>query len=70
MVQAEITWWAIVAVLLLAFIFRAFERYYTECRPAAGDKPRRSLFEEGEEGQMLYVPGDLSDEDAELFDNL
>lgn len=70
MVQAEITWWAIVAVLLLAFIFRAFERYYTECRPAAGDNPRRSLFEEGEEGQMLYVPGDLSDEDAELFDNL
>lgn len=36
--RAEIAWWIITALLLLALAYRAFEWYYTECRKHKGQK--------------------------------
>ena len=56
-----IVWCTIAGVLLFAFVFRAIEWYYTECRHNSS-KPRR-LFEFGKEREMFYIPGDNNYDD-------
>lgn len=58
-----IVWCVIVGVLLFAFVFRALEWYYTECRQS-GRRTRR-LLEVGRESDMFYIPGDAIDEDED-----
>ncbi len=66
MSNSMITWCIIAGVLLCAFIFRAVERYYTEChRRGHKSKP---LFEIGMEEEILFIPGDVDDE--EYFEDL
>lgn len=56
-----IVWCIIVGVLLCAFIFRAIERYFTECRNR--DHKPRHLLEIGKEKEIFYIPGDVDEED-------
>lgn len=63
MTEPMIVWCAIAGVLLLAFLFRAVERYYAECRHT-GRKPRH-VIEIGKEREMFYIPGDTDDDDIE-----
>lgn len=65
MSQPMIVWCVIAGVLLFAFVFRAVEQYYTECRHS-GRKPRR-MIEIGKESEMFYIPGDIKDDDLEDF---
>lgn len=57
--QPMIVWCVIAGVLLCAFVFRAIERYYVECRHNNYEPVR--LFELGKEREMFYVPGDSKD---------
>lgn len=61
--QSMIVWCGIAGVLLFAFIFRAAEKYYTECRNNEHDS--KHFFEMGSEREMFYLPGDIEDDDFE-----
>lgn len=63
MSQPMIVWCIIAGVLLFAFVFRAIEKYYTECR--RDHHERIHLVELGEEKEMFYIPGDIEDDDFE-----
>jgi len=53
----------IAGVLLCAFVFRAIEQYYAECR-RNGRKPMH-LLEIGKEREIFYIPGDVEDDEFE-----
>lgn len=61
--QSMIVWCAIAGVLLCAFVFRAIEQYYAECR-RNGRKPMH-LLEIGKEREIFYIPGDVEDDEFE-----
>lgn len=61
-----IVWCAIAGALLCAFLFRAVERYNSECRHR-GHNPRH-IFELGKDKDIFYVPGDIDEDDD--FDDL
>ena len=63
MTEPMIVWCTIAGVLLLAFLFRAVERYYTECRHT--DRRPRHVIEIGKERDMFYTPGDTDADDIE-----
>ncbi|CCX47536.1 unknown [Bacteroides sp. CAG:927] len=62
MSQPMIVWCTIAGLLLLAFLFRAIERYFTECHPNNSNKPRH-LFEVGKDKDIFFVPGDIDEDD-------
>lgn len=61
MSQPMIIWCTIVGVLLVAFIFRAVERYYTEGHHNGG-KPKH-LIEIGKDKDIFFIPGDINEDD-------
>lgn len=61
--QPIIVWCVIAGVLLFAFVFRAIERYYTECRH--NNSKNIHLFEIAKEKEIFYVPGDVEDDEFE-----
>lgn len=61
--QPMIVWCVIAGVLLFAFVFRAIEKYYVECRHNHHETIH--LVELGEEKEMFYIPGDIEDDDFE-----
>ena len=56
-----IVWCVIAGVLLCAFLFRAVERFYTECHNR--DHKLRHLFEIGKERDIFFIPGDIDEDD-------
>ena len=56
-----IVWCAIAGVLLCAFLIRAVERYYNECRHR--DRKPRHVFEIGKDKDIFYLPGDVDEDD-------
>lgn len=61
MSQQMIIWCIIVGVLLFAFALRAFERLYLKCHNDR--KKAHHIFELGNEREMFYCPGDVTDDD-------
>lgn len=57
--HSMIVWCVIAGVLFAAFLFRAVERYLTECR--RDERPR--LFDIGREKDIFYAPGDADEDD-------
>lgn len=70
--HAVIIWWAIIGILVFGFMLRAAEHYYGHHHnPTPRSRRRhRHIMQTGSEGDILYVPGDLNENDAEEFDNL
>lgn len=56
-----IVWCVIAGVLLCAFLFRAIDRFYTECHHR--DHKPRHLFEIGKEKDIFFIPGDIDEDD-------
>lgn len=56
-----IVWCVIAGVLLCAFLFRAVERYSSECRHR--DHKSWHILEKGEDKDIFYVPGDIDEDD-------
>lgn len=64
-----IVWCVIVGVLLCALIFRAVERYNSEC--SHRDHKPRHIFEIGKDKDIFYLPGDIDEnDDFDDFDDL
>ena len=59
--HSMIVWCVIAGVLFAAFLFRAVERYLTECR--RDERPRPRLFDIGREKDIFYAPGDADEDD-------
>lgn len=57
-------WCVIAGVLLCALLFRAVERYHSECRYR--DRKPRHFLEIGKDKDIFYLPGDMDDEDDTL----
>lgn len=65
-----IVWFAIAGVLLLAFVVRAVEKHCAGINHA-DCKPRRiHVIEIGKEKDMFYIPGDLADDEEDVFDDM
>ena len=56
-----IVWYVIVGVLLCALLFRALERYKSEC--SHRDHKPRHIFEIGKDKDIFYLPGDVDEDD-------
>lgn len=56
-----IVWCIIAGVLLCAFLFRAVERYCSECRHR--DHKPRHILEIGRDKDIFYLPGDIDEDD-------
>lgn len=55
-------WCTVVGVLLLVFILKALDRYYSRHHHHRDHKPRH-IIEMGKESEIFYVPGDLEEKD-------
>lgn len=62
MSQPMIVWCAIAGLLLLTFMFRAFEQYFTK-RHHHHTKMSSHVIEIGKDKEMFFVPGDFDEDD-------
>lgn len=56
-----IVWCVIVGMLSCALLFRAVERYNSECRHR--DHKTRHILEIGKDKDIFYLPGDVDEDD-------
>lgn len=61
MSQTITVWCAIAGLLLCAFLIRAIEWYFIESNHKRRNKSH--LLEIGKEREMLYIPGDTTEDD-------
>ena len=61
--QPMIIWCVIMGILLLTFVFHAFEKLRDQRRHSPLLHRRHHLIELGKEREMFFIPGDRKDEE-------